>query len=69
MSKKLKCPLCGEPLMFKRVEDGFTLYEVKEDSIEEIASNSNGWKRVYCSMDEDHEISEDIIEKVLEMEK
>jgi hypothetical protein len=51
------CPICGANLIYERIDDGTSVVEITgANSINEIACNSDGSTRVYCSADESHDI-------------
>lgn len=66
------CPICGASLMYERIDDGTTILRIdKAGEIEEVSVDSNGSTRIYCGVDETHEISgykQDLIIRLVEKE-
>lgn len=65
---KFECPVCGSKLHHERIDDGFILNKIESDGeVTELANSSNGSDRVFCSKSEDHTISDEMIEAVLDI--
>jgi len=65
-----KCPICGGPLGYERVDDGMIINKITDDGkevdIKEIHNKSNGYELIFCWDHRlTHRISRDIIEKTL----
>ena len=65
---KIECPTCHATLVHKRIDDGFDSYSIsKSGKVTCIASKSNGGDEVMCSKNAEHEISEKLFQKVLNL--
>ena len=65
---KIECPICKALLNHSRIDDGEIINRIGPyGEIIEIANNSNGYDKVYCSNDENHELSFDLITKVINL--
>ena len=64
---KVICPECNAELMHEIIDDGIRLYKVRDGEAIEISNKSNGSGRVFCSKDETHKISSDLMDKVIDI--
>lgn len=64
---EFECPVCGAKLHHERVDDGTIINEVADDGTVEIelVNISNGFDRVYCSEDSNHNIADDVVFEVI----
>lgn len=53
------CPICGANIKYERIDDGTTTLIIdKAGEFKDVSVDSKGSTRVYCSVDETHEISD-----------
>lgn len=53
------CPICGANIKYERIDDGTTTLIIdKAGEFKDVFVDSKGSTRVYCSVDETHEISD-----------
>lgn len=65
---KLVCNVCGSTLHHERVDDGYAINKIDENGdVTELASKSDGYDRVFCSKSNEHVISSEITEQVLDI--
>lgn len=62
----IKCPVCGDSLIYHRIEDSEFKAYVEDDEVTEIEDRSNGSSRVYCSSDDSHEIPDELWTEVIQ---
>lgn len=63
-----QCPVCKSKLRVERVDDGTLIYDIDKDgSTTEVVNDSNGYTRVYCTSNDQHEIPLDLQVKVLNL--
>lgn len=63
---KFKCPVCKSKIRYKRIDDGETILEFSKGEVNEIEKWSNGSTQVYCSKDESHTLSSELINEVID---
>lgn len=65
---KFSCPICGAELHHKRTDDGYRINRIHRDgTVELIGENSNGCDEVYCSENEEHKITQKLVNKILDL--
>lgn len=63
-----RCPVCGGNIHHERVDDGKDVGRITENGeYEFLSSKSNGHDRIFCAVDDDHEIPDDLHEAALEI--
>lgn len=62
----IKCNVCGATLIHRKIDDGFVSRSISKDGKTKIITQkSNGSDEIRCSKNAEHEISDDMNEKVM----
>jgi hypothetical protein len=64
----IECPICHSELNFEQINDSEDLYLINKDgTCKYLDGREDGGSRVFCSNDESHKITEEIVNKVLDI--
>lgn len=63
---KIECPICQAELIHRKIDDGFVCRSISKDGQTKIISQrNNGSDEIMCSKNAEHEISDDMNEKAM----